>query len=70
MEYPGVLKKEHVEIPGLFVYDLGITKGGGGGGVTKVTFLTEFLRSVLQFCFISRGESLFSSKILKVKSQI
>ena len=68
MEYPGVLKKEHVEIPGLFVYDLGITKGGGG--VTKVTFLTEFLRSVLQFCFISRGESLFSSKILKVKSQI
>ena len=30
MEYPGVLKKEHVEIPGLFVYDLGITKGGGG----------------------------------------
>ena len=37
MEYPGVLKKEHVEIPGLFVYDLGITKGGGGGNESDVS---------------------------------
>ena len=45
MEYPGVLKKEHVEIPGLFVYDLGITKGGDvSNGISKecLTILLYF----------------------------
>ena len=27
MEFPGVLKKEHVEIPWVLVFDLGISKG-------------------------------------------
>ena len=26
MEFPGVLKKEHVELPGVLVFDLGIPK--------------------------------------------
>ena len=27
MDFPGVLEKEHVEIPGVLVFDLGVTKG-------------------------------------------
>ena len=27
MDFPVVLEKEHVEIPGVLVFDLGVTKG-------------------------------------------
>ena len=27
MDFPGVLGKEHVKIPGVLVFDLGVTKG-------------------------------------------
>ena len=65
MEFPGVLKKKHVEISGVNLKGSGIYKGVQEKIMLNFRgswFLTlEFPKGVTQqFCRISRGESLFS----------
>ena len=67
MEFPGVLKKKHMEIPGV-----NYKRSGNSRDVQEKLmwnfhesrFLTlEFRRGVTQICRISRGKSFFFSGI-------
>ena len=71
MEFPGVFKKKHVEIPGV-----SLKRSGNSRGVQEKLmwnfhgsqFLTlEFARGVTQTCRISRGKSFSSPEFLGVK---
>ena len=72
MEFPGVLKKKHVEISGVNLKGSGIYKGVQEKIMLNFRgswFLTlEFPKGVTQqFCRISRGESLFSREFPRDK---
>ena len=64
MEFPGVLKKDHVEIPGVKQKRSAISRGGqekfmwNFNGSWFLVF--EFPRGLAQFCKISRGKALVS----------
>ena len=62
-KFLGSIKKE-VEFPGVFEEKLMWNFHGSW------FLILEFPRGVTQFCWISRGESLFSPEFLRVKSQI
>ena len=74
MEFPGVLKKENVEIPGVNFKKSRISRGVQAKTHVEFhgsCFLTlEFPKGVTEFCRISRSESFFSLEFLRVKSQI
>ena len=77
MEFPGVLKKEHVDIPGVNKKEVespGVFKKNSCGGIFMGLLFwpwsLEFPRAVTQFCRIFKGESLFSPEFQRVKSQI
>ena len=71
MEFPGVLKKQHVEISGSIkeeVEFLGVfEKNSCEISMGLVFFILEFPRDVTKFCRTSWGESLFSLEFLMVK---
>ena len=72
MEFPGVLKKKHVEIPGV-----SLKRSGNSRGVQEklmwnfhgsiFDFALEFARGVTQTCRISSGKSFSSPEFLGVK---
>ena len=68
MEFPGVLKKKHVEILWFNEKRSGISRIVQEKLMWNIhgfLFLTlEFASGVTQFCRSSRGESLFSSEFL------
>ena len=73
MVFPGVLKKEHVEIPGVNLKRSGISMEHVQEKL-KLNFHGPWLLTlgfsrvihVTQFCRISRGESLFSAESLRI----
>ena len=71
MEFPGVLKKDHVEIPGVKQKRSAISRGGqekfmwNFNGSWFLAF--EFPRGLAQFCKISRGKALVSPEFPRVK---
>ena len=69
MEFPGVLKKEHVEIPGGLLkkewnFQMGVQEKIMWNFYASWFLTLEFSRGVTQFCRISRGASL---EFLRVK---
>ena len=71
MKFPGVLKKEHLKIPGFNQKRSGIYRGVHEGLMLNFHgsrfFALEFTRGVKQFYRVSRGESLITLEFLKVK---
>ena len=73
MVFPGVLKKEHVEIPGVNLKRSGISMEHvqeklklNFHGPWLLTLGFSRVTRVTQFCRISRGESLFSAESRRV----
>ena len=73
MVFPGVLKKEHVEIPGVNLKRSGISMEHvqeklklNFHGPWLLTLGFSRVTRVTQFCRISRGESLFSAESWRV----
>ena len=69
MQFPGVLKKEHVKILGINQKRSGFSNGVQEKLIWNFygSWFLEFLRRVTQFCKLSRGESFFSLEFVKVR---